>query len=99
MITDQLRHAIRGSGLTVNEVAGESGIPQAMLSRFMRGKDLRLSTADRLAEYFGLILRPRAAGQASADERAGAPITAAATKPSRGRQSGKRHAQRKANEP
>jgi transcriptional regulator with XRE-family HTH domain len=59
-MTDQLLKAIRDSGMTVNAIAVESGIPQPVLHRFERGKrDLTLTTAQKLAEYFGLELRPR----------------------------------------
>ena len=55
-ITDQLRAAIRGYG-SIYAVARDSGIRQSMLQRFMTdGLDIRLQTADRLCEFFGMHL-------------------------------------------
>ncbi len=55
-LQDQLRDAVKASGKTLNAVACESGVPQPMLFNFMRGKDIRLKTAAKLAEYFGMRL-------------------------------------------
>lgn len=55
-ISESLRAAILGSGMTVLDFANACGVPQPMLSRFMAGKDLRLATADRIAGYCGLVL-------------------------------------------
>lgn len=58
-MTDRLRQAIRESGLPMLTIATETGIERASLIRFARGdQSLRLDIADRLAEYFGLELRP-----------------------------------------
>jgi plasmid maintenance system antidote protein VapI len=44
----------------VNAVAVEAGVPQPVLHRFMTGeRDLTLRTAQKLADHFGLELRPR----------------------------------------
>lgn len=57
-ISDQLRAAIEAHGLYAT--ARDSGIAYAMLHRFFTGeRDLRLQTADRLAEFFGLELQPK----------------------------------------
>ena len=59
-MAEQLRKAIQDSGKTVNAIAVESGIPQPVLHRFASGdRDLKLATAQKLVEYFGLELRPR----------------------------------------
>jgi plasmid maintenance system antidote protein VapI len=59
-MADQLRKAMRTSGKTVNAIAVESGIPQPMLHRFLKGeRDLTLRTAQKLADYFGVELRPK----------------------------------------
>jgi len=57
----QLRKTIQESGKTVNKIAVEAGVPQPVLHRFMSGKrpDLKLTTVQKLADYFGLELRPR----------------------------------------
>ena len=55
-ISDQLREAIRRYG-SVYAVARDSGVPQSVLQRFVtEERDIRLETADRLAEFFGLHL-------------------------------------------
>jgi len=59
-ITDPLREAIQNSEETIYRIAKESGVDYAVVSRFWKGeRDLQLSTADRLAKYFGLELRVR----------------------------------------
>lgn len=56
-LSDSLRNQIAGSTLSVNEIAQRSGISQAVLCRFLnRKRTLRLDTADRLANYFGLAI-------------------------------------------
>lgn len=54
-----LRKAILTSGKTVNRIAIDSGVPQPVLQRFVTGKrpDLKLTTVQKLADYFGLELR------------------------------------------
>lgn len=51
-----LRDKIRASGLTGMELAKLTGVPQPRISVFMSGKDIRLSTAQRIADHFGLVL-------------------------------------------
>ena len=56
MISDQLRRAIRNYG-SVYAVARDSGVSQSALHRFVtEERDLHLSTADRLCEFFGMRL-------------------------------------------
>jgi len=63
-ISQQIKEAIRESGKTVNQIAVESGVAQPILSRFLsdddsQHRDIRLeTTADKLAAYLGLELRP-----------------------------------------
>jgi len=60
-ITDPLRRAIRKSGLSHYRIAKEAGLQAGQLDRFMSGeRDLMAGSADRLAAYFGLELRPTA---------------------------------------
>jgi plasmid maintenance system antidote protein VapI len=55
-----LRRAVCASGQTVAAVSRGAGISQPVLHRFVKGeRDLTLRTADRLAGYLGLELRPR----------------------------------------
>ena len=59
-MADALRRAVRETGLSVNAVAKAAGVPQPVLHRFMTGeRDLTLSTAQRLVDYFRLELRPK----------------------------------------
>jgi len=61
-IADQLRQAIEDSGQSVYAIAKAAGIAQPVLHRFYTGeRDLTLSTADKLIEYFGLELVSRKA--------------------------------------
>ena len=49
----QLRDAIRAAGLTQYRLAKDLKIPQSALSHFLNGKDLRVSTFNKLAHYLG----------------------------------------------
>ena len=57
-IVDQLRQAIRGSGLTHYRIAKDAAIRPDMIDRFMSGeRDLRLETAGKVARVLNLELR------------------------------------------
>lgn len=58
-MAEQLRTAIRKRKETGLEIAIATGVPQASISDFLRGKDIRLATATKLANYLGLELRPK----------------------------------------
>lgn len=63
-IADQLRKAIADSEDSVSAIARAAGIPQPVLHRFAKGeRDLTLTTAQRLIDYFDLELRPRKRGK------------------------------------
>jgi hypothetical protein len=53
-LTQALRKLVEEDGRPISIIAEESRIPQPMLARFMKGQGIRLATADRLAEYYGL---------------------------------------------
>ncbi len=57
-LAEQLRKMAADSGLSTNALAVASGVPQPVLHRFVTGDrdDIRLSTADRLCEFFGVKL-------------------------------------------
>jgi plasmid maintenance system antidote protein VapI len=58
-LADQLKKAVAATGKSVSAVARESGVPQPVLHRFVTGeRGLLLDTADRLAAYLRLELRP-----------------------------------------
>jgi plasmid maintenance system antidote protein VapI len=59
-MADVLRRVVRKSGMPVNAVAVVTKVPQPVLHRFMAGeRDLTLRSAQKLADYFQLELRPR----------------------------------------
>ena len=56
MISDQLKQAIESYGNLLS-VSRDSGVAYPMLHHFMSGKrTLRLDSADRLCEFFGMRL-------------------------------------------
>lgn len=58
-MTEALKEAVKASGERVAVVARAAGIAQPVLYRFMQGeRDLTLRTAEKLAAYFRLELRP-----------------------------------------
>lgn len=58
---DELRGAIRASGLTQTALAEASGVPQGTISKFLDGADIRLSRAEALARAVGITLDTSAA--------------------------------------
>jgi len=59
-MTDILKAAIEGCGLSRYKIAQDTGILATSLGRFMRGEtSLRLDKADVLADYLGLVLVKR----------------------------------------
>lgn len=58
-MADVLREAIRKSGLTALALSTETGVSQPTITEFLRGKDIRMTTADKLARRLGLALTPR----------------------------------------
>ena len=58
-LSDTLRARVRASGDSQNKIARDSGVNQASLNLVMNEKRaLRLQTAPRLADYFGLCFCP-----------------------------------------
>lgn len=55
-MADTLRKAITDSGISANELARLTGVPQPTITRFLLGRDMRLSRAQRIATHFGLKL-------------------------------------------
>lgn len=58
-LADVVRAAIRRSGITSLDLSRATGVPQPTITRFLRGRDMRLSRAQKLCDYFGLELKPR----------------------------------------
>ena len=57
-MADVLRRAIRDSGLTSYRIAKDAGTTPDQVDRFLAGRDLRVSTAGRIAAALGLELKP-----------------------------------------
>jgi plasmid maintenance system antidote protein VapI len=58
-MTEVLREAIRQSGLPYLTLERQTGVQRASIMRFAQGEQsLRLDLAERLAEYFGVEVRP-----------------------------------------
>jgi transcriptional regulator with XRE-family HTH domain len=56
-LADQLRQAIRGCGMSLNQLAKATGVHQGQLSRFLRAeRSLTLPAAAKLCTYLGLQL-------------------------------------------
>jgi transcriptional regulator with XRE-family HTH domain len=56
-LSKALREAIRGSDKSVYQIAKAANVSQIVVSRFLSGeRDIRMETADRLAEVLGLKL-------------------------------------------
>lgn len=58
-IAEALRAAIHTSGKSANEIAKASGVPQTTLSRFLRGEDMSIHRAAKIANYLGFELKKR----------------------------------------
>jgi transcriptional regulator with XRE-family HTH domain len=60
-----LRDTANGSGLSVYQIARESGVDQSTLNKFLNGDrdNLRLDVADRLFKFFRLRVVPIGRGK------------------------------------
>jgi len=56
-LAEQLRRAILASGYSANEIAKASGVPQTTLSRFLRGGEMSIGRASKVAAFLGLVLK------------------------------------------
>ena len=56
-LSQALKDALRASDKSVYQIAQEAGVSQIVVSRFLSGeRDIRMATADKLAEALGLKL-------------------------------------------
>lgn len=56
-LSQALREALRTSGKSMYQIAQDAGVSQIVVSRFLSGeRDIRMATADKLAEALGLML-------------------------------------------
>jgi transcriptional regulator with XRE-family HTH domain len=58
-MADALRAAVLNSGYSANQIAKATGVPQTTLSRFLRGEDMSVHRAAKIAAYLGLELREK----------------------------------------
>jgi hypothetical protein len=59
-VSEQLKTAIRASGLTVYRVASDAGMKPDNLAKYLAGKrDIRSAAFSRLCRVLGLELRPK----------------------------------------
>lgn len=58
-LADALRDAIRKSGLSANELAQQTGIKQTTISGFLRGRDMGIERASKIAKHLGFELRKK----------------------------------------
>ena len=55
-LTETLRQALLECNVSLNQIWLDTGIRIRSLQRFRDGHSISLYTADKLAEYFGLVL-------------------------------------------
>jgi|SRR6516162_6453715 hypothetical protein len=56
-LSEALQEALRSSAKSTEQIARETGVSQIVVSQFLAGKrDIRMATADKLAEALGLGL-------------------------------------------
>jgi len=56
-LSQALRDAVRASDKSMYQIAQDAGVSQIVVSRFLSGeRDIRMATADKLAEALGLQL-------------------------------------------
>ena len=62
-LTDTIRQAIKTCEVDKKRIADDTGINSSVISRFVRGhQGISLSTADKLAAYFGYELKKKKRG-------------------------------------
>jgi hypothetical protein len=56
-LSQALRDALQASEKSIYQIAQDAGVSQIVVSRFLSGeRDIRMATADKLAEALGLTL-------------------------------------------
>ncbi len=56
-LSEALRDALRASDKSMYQIAQDAGVSQIVVSRFLSGeRDIRMATADKLADALGLTL-------------------------------------------
>jgi DNA-binding Xre family transcriptional regulator len=60
-LPQSIKQAMVATGMSVNGLANQCGVAQAILQRFLAGKrGINLDTAERICSYLGLELCPAA---------------------------------------
>ena len=59
MILENIRKAIKKSGLSRYRIAKDTGIDQSVLFRIVNDGSCNIETADRLCRYLNLELKPK----------------------------------------
>jgi len=62
-IADAIREALATSGKSANEIAKIINIPQPTISRFLRGHEMGIQRASKIAAYLGLELKKKNKGR------------------------------------
>jgi len=59
-LSEQVRKAIKESGLSRYRISRETGVPESALCRFMTGESMQTRTLDQLADLLGLriVVKP-----------------------------------------
>ena len=65
---DQVRGAIKSSGMSRYFLAQQSGVDQAAISRFVHGAGLSMESLDSIAEVLGLVVTVRGDRSTSAQQ-------------------------------
>jgi hypothetical protein len=54
--TDQIREAVKSSGMSRYLLSQQSGVDEGALSRFVHGAGLSMESLDQVAEVLGLVV-------------------------------------------
>ena len=65
---DQVRGAIKSSGMSRYFLAQQSGVDEAAISRFVHGAGLSMESLDSIAEVLGLVVTVRGDRSTSAQQ-------------------------------
>jgi hypothetical protein len=57
-LSERLRQAVGNSGLSPGALAGATKLSQESVEQLLRGEDVMLSVAEKLAQHFRLDLQP-----------------------------------------
>lgn len=58
-VSEAIRELVRGGDVSYRELARRTGVDIASISRFAEGSEIRSSTVDKLADYYGVGVAKR----------------------------------------